>query len=65
MRDMDAEQGSLGSQGSVDLPVDSGQARLIELGEHLQLMCLSLSKVAICRSIANVQDSKASSSVCS
>ena len=33
IRDMDAEQGSLGSQGSVDLPVDSGQARLLELGE--------------------------------
>lgn len=33
IRDMDAEQGSLGSQGSVDLPVDSGQARLLELGK--------------------------------
>lgn len=33
IKDMDAEQGSLGSQGSVDLPVDSGQARLLELGE--------------------------------
>ena len=33
IRDMDTEQGSLGSQGSVDLPVDSGQARLIELGK--------------------------------
>ena len=35
IHDLDAEQGSLGSQGSVDLPVDSGQARLLELGEPL------------------------------
>ena len=30
---LDPEQGSLGSQGSVDLPVDCGQARLLELGK--------------------------------
>ncbi len=40
IRDLDTEQGSLGSQGSVDLPVDSGQARLLELGKPPQLRCV-------------------------
>jgi hypothetical protein len=45
IQDLYAEQGSLGSQGSVDLPVDSGQARLLELGKLL-LMHPSYSKYA-------------------
>ena len=45
IKDMETEQGSLGSQGSVDLPVDSGQARLLELGEPSDLKGVTGSEI--------------------